>query len=214
MTEANTDVADDTLDDEQSGDAKDENGNAGADQLGDAGKKALDAMKLKWTTERDARKKFEAELAEARKPKPEEGAQPDIETLRNEALATARAEAMRDKALDKIEAKARMFKNPEDAKLHLGARVDDFIDGTTVDVDAINEALSALLTERPYLGVTQGDEKRFLGSADAGKQGTGNGGKPSQLTRAEVEQLARDGKNDEINKARVEGRLDKIMGIT
>jgi hypothetical protein len=181
-------------------------------ELGDAGKKALDAMKAKWRAERDARKVAEDKLAAAAKPEPAEGGQVDVEELRKQIQADARAEVLRDRALDKIEAKAAgRFKDPEDALLRLGRNVDDFIDGNTIDLDAIEDALVELLEKRPDFGVTQGDTKRFKGTGDGGPKGAA--GKP-QLTRADVERLAKEGKHAEIEQARAEGRLNKALGIT
>lgn len=179
--------------------------------LGDAGKKALDAMKAKWRAERDGRKAAEDKLAAATKPAPETDA-PDLDAIRKEARAEADAESLKDKALDKLEAKAaRLFQNPEDARAFLAGKVDDFLDDGKVDVEAISEALADLLKERPYLGVTQGDGKRFQGTGDGGPKGTA--GKP-QLTKADVERLSKEGKHAEIEAARVEGRLNTILGIT
>lgn len=186
----------------------------GTDQLGDAGKKALDAMKSKWRTEREQRKELERQLAEAAKPKSDDGDdKPDLEALRKQARDEAATEALRDRALDKIEAKAaRLFSNPEDARLFLSDKLDDFLDGGKVDVEAITDALKELLEARPYLGVTQGEpKKKFQGGADQGDRG--DAGKP-QLSRADVEKLAREGKHAEIEKARTEGRLNKLLGIT
>jgi hypothetical protein len=180
--------------------------------LGDAGKKALDAMKAKWRAERDRSRKLEQDLAAAKKPPADAGAKPDLEAMREQARDEARGESLRERVLDKIEAKAaRLFSNPEDARLFLADKADDFIDGKTVDVEAIGEALADLLKERPYLGVTQGDAKRFKGTVDGGPRG--EAGKP-QLTKADVEKLARDGKHAEIEQARVNGQLDTLLGIT
>jgi len=179
--------------------------------LGDAGKKALDAMKAKWRAERDARKAAEDKLAAATKPKDDKEA-PDLDALREQIKAEARAEALRDKVLDKIEAKAaRMFKDPEDALLRLGKNVDEFIDGGKIDLDAISEALEELLAKRPDFGVTQGEPKRFKGSGDQGPKK--DAGKP-QLTEADVKRLSKEGKHAEIEQARVDGRLNNLLGIT
>lgn len=186
----------------------------GAEDLGDAGKKALDAMKARWRAERDQRKDLERRLADAGKPKPKEGdGQPDLEELRKQARDEAAAETVRERALDRLEAKAaRLFANPEDARLFLADKVDDFVDGKKIDNDSIMDALKELLEARPYLGVTQGEpKKKFQGGADGGDRGSA--GKP-QLTRSDVERLAREGKHAEIEQARVDGRLNKVLGIT
>jgi len=179
--------------------------------LGDAGKRALDAMKSKWRAERDRAKAAEDKLAAATKPKAPEGEPVDMEELRKQIQTEARAEVLRDRALDKIEAKAAgRFKDPEDALLRLGRNVDDFIDGGSIDLEAIEDALVDLLEKRPDFGVTQGEPKRFKGTGDGGPKG--NAGKP-QLTEADLNRLESEGKYAEIDKARVEGRLNVLLGI-
>jgi hypothetical protein len=187
--------------------------------LGEAGQKAFDALKAKRQGDIARRKKAEtdrdaalAELSRLQaKPKDDED-KPDIEALTKKIRDEAKAETLRDRALDKLEAKAaRQFSNPEDARMFLAGNVDDFIDGTTVDVEAITDALSDLLKARPYLGVTQGDAKRFQGTADSGPKGSA--GKP-QLTEADVKKLSREGKHAEIEAARKDGRLNTLLGIT
>jgi hypothetical protein len=158
-------------------------------------------------------RELEAEVAAAKKPKPADDAPPDLEAIRQQIRTETQTEALRERALDKLEAKAaRTFQNPDDARAFLAARVDDFIDGATVDVKAIADALDDLLTERPYLGVTQGEPKpRFQGTGDGGPKGTA--GKP-QLTRADIERLAKEGNYPEIERARVAGELNDALGIT
>lgn len=183
----------------------------GADQLGDPGKKALDAMKGKWQTERDRRKAVEQELATLKaqggKNSPSDG-QPDPDDIRKQAKAEAAAEMLRDRALDKVETRAaKLFADPEDARALLASRVDEFIDNGQVDLDAINQALTDLLSKKPHLAAATA--KRFQGSADGGAR---NGKtKPSQLSREDVARLAKQGKHAEIEQARVDGRLDDIL---
>ncbi|MFG3710135.1 hypothetical protein [Micromonospora sp. NPDC047730] len=194
------DVDTDRVDDETAESDKPE----GADQLGDAGKKALDSMKTNWKTERDKRKALEKELAELKSKsteKPDET--PDADTIRAQAKAEAQAEAIRERALDKIEAKAaKLFADPEDARALLAGNVDDFVDNGKVDVEAITEALDELLAKKPHLAATP--PRRFEGGADGGARKSGG----EKLTRSDVEQLAREGKHAEIAKANREGRID------
>jgi hypothetical protein len=172
--------------------------------LGDAGKKALDAMKVKWRTERDRAKKLQDELAAATKPKQEDD-KVDIDALRKQARDEAKAEVLRDRTLDKIEAKAAgRFKDPEDALLRLGRNVDDFIDDGKIDLDAIEDALADLLEKRPDFGVTQGEPKRFKGAADGGARGSA--GKP-QVTEQELKSMT----PDQIVTAQKEGRLKDLL---
>lgn len=177
---------------------------AGADQLGDAGKKALDAMKAKWRSERDARKALADELAKLKAPK--DADQPDPEQIRKQAREEAAAEMLRDRALDKVEAKAaKLFADPEDARALLASQVDDFIDGGSIDTDAIQDALNELLEKKPHLAATAG--KRFAGSADGGAR---KGSKPGQLTREDLKKMT----PAQIVQARSEGRLNDLLGVS
>lgn len=172
----------------------------GADQLGDAGKRALDSMKGKWQSERDRRKALEDELA---KLKADQQPTADPVKIREEARAEVRAAVLKERALDKIEARAaRLFADPEDATVHLASKVDDFIRDGKVDTGAIAGALEDLLKRKPHLGIQP--EKRFAGSADGGPR---KGDEPQMLTRSDVERLFREGKHAEIDKARAEGRI-------
>jgi hypothetical protein len=179
----------------------------GVDQLGDAGKKALDTMKGKWHSEREKRRQLEAQLAELNKP--EQGEAPDVEQIRAQARAEAKAEALRERALDRLEAKAaRKFTNPELARKLLADRVDDFVDDGNVDTDAITDALDSLLQSDPYLAA-QGGTKRFQGTADSGaRKGSA---RPAQLSATDVKRLRAEGKHAEIIKAREEGRLEDYL---
>jgi hypothetical protein len=196
-----TDQVDETLDSEEQDDT------AGADQLGDAGKRALDAMKAKWRAERDKNRTLAQQIADAAKAKDAEGDKPDLDALRQQARDEVRAESLKERALDKLEAKAaKLFQDPEDARKFLADAVDDFIDGDSVDVQAISDALTDLLEKRPYLGVTQRDEKRFKGTGDQGPKGSA--GKPPQVTEAQLKTMT----PDQIVKAQKEGRLTDLLG--
>lgn len=152
-----------------------------AEQLGDAGKKALDDMKGKWHNARDALKPWNALARELgvkspddvkallSKSKADADEAPDPEKIRAEARKEARAEALRDRVLDKIEAKAAgRFADPEDARLALAGRADEFLDGDDIDVDSLVEALDDLLTRKPHLAA---NGRRFAGTADGGSRG-------------------------------------------
>lgn len=185
---------DDKQDDGQDGD--------GADQLGDAGKKALDSMKAKWQKERDARKALEAQIAAGSK-KDDDATDPA--ELRKQIQAEARAEVLKDRALDKVEAKAaKLFADPEDARALLAGRVDDFVDDGKVDVESIEDALADLLKKKPHLAAATA--KRFQGGADGGAR---KGSKPDQLTRDDLKKMT----PEQIVKAQDEGRLNELMGV-
>lgn len=182
----------------------------GDDQLGDAGKKAIDAMKTKWQKERDARKALEDQVAELNT-KLATGAdksdgKPDVdaEAIRKQARTEAAAEVLRERVLDKVEAKAaKLFEDPEDARALLASQVDDFIDRGKVDLDAINEAIADLLKRKPHLAATA--TKRFAGGADGGARKGSSG--VAQLTAQDVKRM----NPKQIVDARAKGQLDDYM---
>jgi hypothetical protein len=189
--DVDTDPVDDPADDD-TGDA---------DQLGDAGKKALDAMKAKWRTARDELKALKAQQAADTKDDPDQ----DPAELRKQAQAEARAEVLRERALDKVETKAaKLFADPEDARALLASRVEDFVDDGQVDLDAINEALTDLLKKKPHLAAAK--PARFQGGADGGAR---KGSKPDQLTRDDLKKMT----PAQIVKAQDEGRLNDLLGV-
>lgn len=179
----------------------------GAEQLGDAGKKALDAMKAKWQKERDERKALAAQLATLQKPRDEAKADdPDVDKIRERAKAEARAEVLRDRAMDRVEAKAaKLFADPEDARALLERHVENFVDGDKVDTDAIEEALADLLKKKPHLAAATA--RRFEGSADGGAR---KGSKPDQLTRAHLQKMT----PAQIVEAQAKGQLNDLMGLS
>jgi hypothetical protein len=179
-------------------------GDGDTDQLGDAGKKALDSMKGRWREERDRRKALEARIAELEQGsgKKDDG---DLVQAIAKAKAEAKAETLRERVLDRIEAKAaRLFADPEDAVALLGRRADEFIDGDKIDSEEIAEALEGLLKKKPHLAATA--QKRFAGSADGGAR---KGSKPDQLTRDDLKKMT----PAQIVKAQDEGRLNDLMGV-
>jgi len=207
-----SDDAGKSADDKVNEDDKAAEEKAAADALGDAGKQALDRMKAKVKAERDKRVAAEKALADSKKPSDDE--KPDLDKIRAEARAEADTAALRDRVMDKIEAKAgaRFAIDTEDVAAMLMRRhdIEDFLDGGKIDISAITEALDDLLEKQPRLAVTQGDEKKFKGGADGGARGKAS---KSQLTGADVKKLAADGKHAEIEQARLDGRLNELLGI-
>lgn len=194
------DVDTDPVDDNQDDDA------SGVDKLGDAGKQALDRMKAKLKASTAKQRDLEKQLADAKKP-PADGDKVDAEKIRDEAKAEAKAELLKGRALDKVEAKAaKLFADPEDAVALLASQVDDFIDDGEIDLDAINEAIEKLLKKKPHLAAQGG--KKFGGGADGGAR---NGsGKPGQLTENDLKNMS----PQEIVKARQDGRLADLLGAS
>lgn len=98
----------------------------------------------------------------------------DVEKIRAEAYAEAKREALKERVLDKIEAKASKFVDPEDAAAILLRRhnVDEFIDDDSIDVEAIVDALDDLAENKPHLVNGAKGGRRFGGSADGGARTT------------------------------------------
>ncbi len=196
----------DPADNDPQDDPDDDQDPDGADQLGDAGKKALDAQKARWKQERDRRKQLEQELAAERAKKAtSDDDQPTPEQIREQARAEARAEALRERALDRLEAKAaRLLADPEDARRFLGNQIDDFIDGDKVDNTAIVEAIEELIKNKPYLAAATAP--RFQGTGDGGAR-KGSGG-VKQLTEQDVKKMT----PEQIDEAHRKGQLRDYLG--
>lgn len=163
------------------GDA-DSDGGDGGDQLGDAGKKALDDMKAKWHGSRDALKPWSAlareygvknadELKQLLAGKKAEGDQADTDRIRREATAevTEKANARIVRAEVKALA-AGKFADPADAPLYLDLTKFEVDDDGNVDSDEITTALDDLLKKKPHLAAQGG--RRFAGGGDGGHRGS------------------------------------------
>jgi len=176
----------------------------GADQLGDAGKKALDAMKAKRNEYRDKLRAREAELEELRK-----GATKDGEPTADQIRAEARQEAT-SKANDRIiRAEIRALAtgklaDPKDALIYLKDKKFEVDEDGEVDSDEIVEAIDELLKNKPYLAAATA--KRFQGTGDGGA--ARKSGKPKQLAESDLKTMTA----DQIVKAQAEGRLSDLLG--
>ena len=207
---------DDTREDQDAGadDEQDNDDDEGADALADKGKQALDRMKQQRNAARDQLREFKAlglspeQIKALQKGKPGAGDddQPDVDQIREQTRAEVRAEALKERVVDKIEAKAaKAFADAEDAVAILLRTHDheDFLDDGKIDVEAIQEALDELLDKKPHLAVQDG--KRFKGSPDGG---TRKAARPGQLTRDDLKRMS----PQEITKAKAEGRLNDLLG--
>lgn len=178
-------------------------------ELGDAGKKALDALRAeKKQAIADAKaataRAEAAEAALANKDKPAE------EVAIEAAKAEARAEANK-RANDRIlradlrAAATGKLADPSDAALYLN--LDDFTvtdDGET-DSDALNEAIDDLLARKPHLAAQK--QPRFDGNADQGAKGKEP--KPQQLRQTDLEGMSAEA----IVAAQNAGQLNELLGI-
>lgn len=80
------------------------------------------------------------------------------------------------------------------------------------DSTALTEAIKAAVEANSRLGVAPADPKAPAPNPAQGASASGSTA-VDQLTREQVEQMARDGKHAEIEKARQEGRLNNVLGI-
>lgn len=142
----------------------------GEDALGDAGKKALDAMKAQRNAALAAAKADKAELdrlkAEiAAKDKPAE--EVALEKARREATdaATAAANLKLAKSALRLAAKG-VLADPADALAFIDSSGFDVDDNGDVDSDALNEAINDLLARKPHLAAKKANP--FEGSGDGG----------------------------------------------
>ncbi|MGW1278023.1 hypothetical protein ACWD4V_13865 [Streptomyces tsukubensis] len=185
--------------DEEPDDGQDEDADPdGAEQLGDAGKKALDSMKGRWKDERARRRALEEALAA------KDGADEAEQARRRaEADALAKANGRILKAEIRAAAKGRLT-DPADALTFLGLDAFEVGEDGDIDPEEIEDAITDLLKNKPYLAAATA--KRF--------QGTGDGGaarkapRPKQLTRQDLKTMT----PQQIVKAKNEGRLDDVLG--
>ena len=179
---------------------------SGEAALGDAGKKALDAMKARVKEAERLAREARNELAKSKedaalKDKPAD--EQAIEKARNEAKAEARAES--DKRILKSELKAAakgVLADPTDAALYINLADFTVSDDGEVDSDALNDAIAELIKNKPHLAA--GKQSRFDGAADQGAKGKES--KPQQLTREDLSRMS----PQEIVTAQNEGRLEKL----
>lgn len=161
----------------------------GADKLGDAGKKALDAMKEQRNAERDKAKSLATQLEQAQQ-----------SSTANETRVQSLSEQV-IKANVLASAKGALT-NPEDAFAFLDLSQFEVGDDGSVDGSAIDQAISGLVEQRPYLA---GEASRFQGSAGGG----GHESDPAQqqVTKDEFNRMS----PEEVLKASQEGRLKSLL---
>lgn len=181
----------------------------GESALGDAGKKALDAMKAKWKDAESTLRETNARLAEleakASGKEAEFAAAQEKAATEKAALAKANDRILRSEV--KAAAKG-VLADPADAYKFLDLDSFEVGDDGEVDEAAITAALEDLVKSKPYLAVQDG--KRFQGDADGGTRKESG---VSQLSEADMKRLYAEKKYAEIEQARSEGRLNTVLGI-
>ena len=199
----NTVDTDDTATDAQGGEVADASAE-GTESLGDAGKKALAAMKEREKAARAKARDLEKEIAELKAAAEAANKTPDEQALdaaRREAEANAIAKANQRVLRSEIRAAAAgQLSDPSDALAHLdlsGFGVDEH---GNVDTQEISEAISDLLEKKPYLAA-QGGRVSF--DSGRGKQPAGG-----QLTQADLRGMS----PEDIASAKAAGRLNNLLG--
>ncbi len=177
----------------------------GAEALGDAGKKALDAMKVDRNAAKAEAKalrdEFEAFRAKAEGKEAEFAKEQERRNVESAALAKANERILKAEVRA---AAAGKLADPTDALRFIdmsGFEVDT--DGN-VDSSSIMAAIEDLAKSRPYLAAQSGTAGPVFESPGAHRAG----GPAGQVTQAELDRMS----SAEINAARREGRLKTLLG--
>lgn len=192
---------DDDLDEDDAADADtdDEQDPDGADQLQDAGKRALEAMKAKWKAEREKRKALEQQLTSKTDAEPVD----DAEKIRADAETAANQRANARILKSEIRAaSAGRLSDPADALRFIDIDQFDVDDDGAFDQDEIREAIDALLESRPYLAA-QGQRRH----GDGGNGPRGRSNRLPQLTSADIEGMPAEA----VLAARKAGQLKDLL---
>lgn len=177
----------------------------GEKALGDAGKKALDAMKQARNDAKAEAKKAADELAALRAQVEGREAEHKAEQAQRETERAA-LEKANDRILrSEVKAAAKgVLADPADAYKFLDLDSFEVSEDGEVNDDAIAEALAELTKNKPYLAVQDG--KRFQGDADAG---TRKESRPAQWSQSDVDKAT----PEQIVEAKQKGHLNDLLGI-
>lgn len=162
---------------------------AGVDDLGDPGKKALDAMKEREKAARARARQLEQENADLKaaaeaKDKPAEEAALDAARREGETAAMARANE-RLLAAEVRAAAAGKLNDPTDALRLLDLSAFEVGADGVVDTEAIADAIDGLIKAKPYLQATP-QRRPAEGSADGGTRKAESTGKTREQLIAEA----------------------------
>jgi len=180
---------------------------AGADALGDAGKKALDAMKAKWKDADSRAKASASEVASLRATaegrEAEYKAEQDNQKVRDEALSAANQRILKAEVRA---AAAGKLADPADALRFLDLSSIEVGEDGEIDAATVASAIDDLIVSKPYLAA-QGS-KRFQGSADGGARN--DTARLAQFTQSDLDRMT----PEQVVTARKSGQLNSLMGIT
>ncbi|WP_433699094.1 hypothetical protein [Nocardiopsis sp. CA-288880] len=168
--------------------------------LGPKGVKALAAEKERRRAEAKRRRELEAELAQLKNG----GKAEDPDQIRRQAeqAATAKANTRLLRAEVRAVAAGKLA-DPKDALLHIDLDQFEVDENGDVDSDEIADAITDLITRKPYLAAAPA--KRFQGTGDGG---TRTGSRPKQITsREELAKLTPAARL----KAHQDGRLKNLL---
>lgn len=158
-------------------------GSSSSDDLGDAGKRALEAERASRRAAEKRARDFEAELTRIRESSMSEQ-EKAVEAARREARAEAgKAFNTRLVQAEMRAAAAGKLSDPEDAIRFLDLETFAVDDDGQVDNKAIAKALDELLKAKPYLAASA---TRPTGTADQGARGSGAGSDMNQLIRGAI----------------------------
>ena len=177
---------------------------AGEDALGDAGKRALDAMKAERKAAKDqaATEKARADELQARLDgkEAEHKAAQEAQKIRDDALNAANQRILKAEIRA---AAAGKLADPTDALQFIDLSALEVGADGDVDATAITALITDLIEKKPYLAA-QG--KRFQGTADGGARNDAAG--PTQLNQSDLDRMS----PAEVDQAHREGRFDQLLG--
>ncbi|MEA9983655.1 hypothetical protein [Subtercola sp. RTI3] len=182
----------------------------GESALADAGKQALDRMKVARNAAREDAREAKAELeklraAAAAKDLPAEQAALDAARREGASEATNALNTRLVKSELKAAAKGKLA-DPSDAHLYIDLKELSVDANGDVDSDALDEAIDDLIARKPHLAAAP--VRRFDATADQGAKGKET--KVTQLTESQYTALPA----AERAKARADGRINNLMGIS
>ena len=171
--------------------------------LGPAGEKALAAEKDKRRAESAKRRELEAQLAALKASASADTEKADLDAIKAQAIREANAAAAQRILRSEIKAAAAgKLADPADAYKFLDLADFEVNENGDVDTAEIADAITGLLTSKPYLKAAQSGP----GSADGGVR---KGSRPDQLTREQIQSMS----SDAVEAARQKGQLNDLLGI-
>lgn len=184
--------------------------------LGEPGKRALEAERAAHKEAKRQLREMEAQLEEARLAQMTEQEKAVAEARRaGELDATTKVQSRLFAAETKVAAAGKLtdpslLSDPDVAVKLLGLDQIPVTPDGDIDSEAISQAIDQMLQARPYLAVSPGATPPPSGSADGGPQGPAHMGNTGQLTRADLSSMT----PEQITKAKAEGRLNDLLGIS